>query len=91
MKTTKHKTTKCPTCGIDLNASSHKDSAPSEGDLSICCECGEILQYGADLGLEAVSKKELAKIERDDPEYYREVMAMQQQWEERDEDSRVPD
>ena len=91
MKTTQHKTTMCPTCGHKLNASSHADGAPSKEDLSICFECGEILRYEADLGLEAVSKEELAEIMRKDPDFYRKIMAMQQGWDERDENTRVPD
>jgi uncharacterized protein with PIN domain len=90
MKTTRHKATSCPTCGHKLDASSHADAAPSVKDFSICFECGEILQYEADFTLVAASKEELAEIERKDPGFHQELMAMQRQWDERDEDSRVP-
>lgn len=49
-------TTPCPKCGYLLEMTTalnnHPDTKPSEGDLSICLDCGEILQFNALLALE---------------------------------------
>jgi len=91
MKTTQHKASKCPTCGHKLNASSHHSGVPSAGDCSVCIDCGSILEYKEDLTLRGLTTEELAKIEHEEPHFYKEIMGLQRRVDERDEDSRVPD
>lgn len=48
----------CPNCGIKLDAaSSMKGHIPEEGDVSICIECAEILEYDDKLMLNKISKE----------------------------------
>lgn len=45
----------CPNCGYKSDAATCFDDdelTPVEGDLSICLNCGDFLQYGTDLILE---------------------------------------
>ena len=41
----------CPYCGIILDAVSSGKRPPAEGDLTLCCHCGEILLFGPRLSL----------------------------------------
>lgn len=59
----------CRTCGRLLDNSfegNGNDSAPEEGDLSICVYCGEIAQYDANLGLVNPDLSKATKDELDD-------------------------
>jgi hypothetical protein len=57
----------CPTCG-DLNdaASNEHGATPSEGDVSMCVNCGEITMFNADLSQRIPTEEEMAAI-RSDP------------------------
>ena len=41
----------CPYCDVKLDAISAGEKPPTEGELSICCYCGEILILGPRLSL----------------------------------------
>jgi hypothetical protein len=41
---------KCPACGTKLDAaSSHDKISPEPGDISVCAECGEILEFDREM------------------------------------------
>jgi len=44
---------KCPTCGEQLDAATPIDgeATPTEGDLSICLYCGEIMEFAEGMKL----------------------------------------
>ena len=41
----------CPYCGVELDAIASGQKPPGEGELSMCCHCGEILVFGPRLTL----------------------------------------
>jgi len=54
MKTHRFELTPCPTCGYTMDSASslNPDDAahpPTPGDYSVCFECGELLEFDADL------------------------------------------
>lgn len=55
-KDTRVPRTTCPSCKKKLDAAfSIKGRSPSEGDISICINCAEILVFGKDLILEEIT------------------------------------
>lgn len=56
----------CPFCKTTLTAATSIDlenpAVPNPGDVSICFECGEILQYTSDMALEPVDKSRLREL-----------------------------
>lgn len=62
LKTTRHRTSKCPTCSQKLNASTNiegEDISPTAGDITICTYCSTILQYDEELLLHRMEIDEL--------------------------------
>jgi hypothetical protein len=51
MRTTFTPSNPCANCGKPNDAASHKDSAPSEGSISICLYCNHVSIFRADLTL----------------------------------------
>jgi hypothetical protein len=52
----------CPTCGTTLNAASavgEADSKPSQGDFTLCINCGTIMRFGEKLELILCSQQEV--------------------------------
>ena len=69
----------CPYCLKKLNRAGHmnRQFRPRPGDFSVCIDCGNILQFDADL---RVIKPALSVVEqafRDDPAFEREVRSFQ--------------
>ena len=56
----------CPRCGHRLNGATNadprEDEAPDPGDLTVCASCEAFLTYGPDMGLVALSKREVAEL-----------------------------
>lgn len=43
---------RCPNCGRELDAATNfRGAVPRPGDLSLCCYCATLLEFGADLHL----------------------------------------
>lgn len=56
----------CPICSQKLDAvTSLKQDEPELGDVSICFQCGNILQFGSDLKLYQASKKTIGELKKD--------------------------
>lgn len=50
-------------CGKVLDAATGKDGhAPEPGNVSICWGCGQVLQFTAELGLQAMTDDEIATL-----------------------------
>ncbi len=52
----------CPVCKYEMDAAtciSEKKAKPSEGDLTLCLKCGEILIYGPEFKLGIPEIKDL--------------------------------
>ena len=63
----------CPTCGCVLDAASAADLSPTmpeAGDISICIQCGEILQFDKHMKLNKISEAELNRIASIDARTY---------------------
>lgn len=71
MSTTKLRKDFCPACGRKLDATTgvNSEDSPSEGDISFCLYCGEMLTFSADLTMEVLSQKDFntfsEKMQRD--------------------------
>lgn len=53
----------CPACGTVQDAATHKDNeavAPTEGDFSVCFDCGAICTFGPDLQLQYAAETDMA-------------------------------
>ena len=57
----------CPACDYKMDACTNLDgqSVPSEGDVSICFNCGAILEFTADLMLEMISEEKWEDLDAD--------------------------
>lgn len=58
----------CPFCGCKSDAATNMNDetlVPKSGDLSICINCGEFLQYGDNLVLDKMSESVLDDIDQD--------------------------
>jgi hypothetical protein len=67
----------CPTCGYTLDAVSEMGNgarAPEPGDASLCIDCGEILEFAADMTLAKINEGTVAKL---DPEDYDQLLMAQ--------------
>jgi hypothetical protein len=62
-----HRTTPtlCPTCGHKLDAATglDHDHKPSPGDLSVCIQCGEILEFDEEIKLILISEGTIEKLD----------------------------
>lgn len=69
----------CPYCNHLFTACSSygAQGTPSEGDISICINCAELLVFGSNLSLEKLSVVVLAQLAVSDPEVYRSLLAQQ--------------
>lgn len=67
----------CPHCGYGLDAHSIPFSldTPSEGDLSVCINCGGLLEFGKSMKVHALSEEMLIQVILEDPEAYAVLMA----------------
>lgn len=57
MKTHLHLNLRCPQCNTRLSASTNADGAtesPKPGDISICAQCLELLEYQTDMTFASV-------------------------------------
>lgn len=56
---------KCPTCGYEMDAATDiaGDARPSVGDISLCVNCGEVLEFCEGLRLEVASLKMLMQLD----------------------------
>lgn len=57
--------TKCPTCGYEMDAATclaDESARPTEGDLSVCLCCGELLAYTASLGVRILDLNDMLRI-----------------------------
>lgn len=66
----------CPYCDYKLNACSPPDSldSPSPGDLSVCINCGGLLELKRDLTVQALEESKLLQIRFADPEVFAALM-----------------
>jgi len=56
----------CPICSTKFDAAtSLQQYKPAPGDVSICIQCGNILQFGSDLELYQASKETIAELKKD--------------------------
>lgn len=63
----------CPHCGHVMDAAFAPDddeASPKEGNITICAECTELLQFGPDLKLEKLPDEVLKDIQENQPEDY---------------------
>ena len=69
----------CPYCGSKLDAASGLDEAakPKPGCLSVCIECAEICVFNEQLALEKPEHGTLEEVFAADPDFGREVHALQ--------------
>jgi uncharacterized protein with PIN domain len=68
---------RCPHCHEKLDAATGVDTEkdgepvrPVPGNISVCSYCGALLQYGADLRLQAMSEKEMRRFQALAPRQY---------------------
>lgn len=56
---------KCPTCGYEMDAATAiaGDGRPSVGDISLCINCGEVLEFSEGFRLEVASLKALMQLD----------------------------
>ena len=68
----KHPVSHCPQCNYKLDGSSHihgeSTTAPEEGDLSVCLNCGQVLTYEANQTMRKITVRELAAFMKENPE-----------------------
>lgn len=77
----------CPSCGIPLTGAIGVDgeNEPSEGDISVCFYCGEILTFKSDLSTNKISLDKLNEIRLNDIETYKMLMALSKKIKSKDE------
>ena len=58
----------CPYCGTQHNVGLNmlEDGKPRPGDLSVCSECAQVLEFDSNSSLVAVSDQKLKKLYRED-------------------------
>lgn len=76
---------RCPYCATRLDGSSSvsKDGTvhmPSPRNFTICTECGNILQYDADLRVRKPKEEDLEQMKANQPDDYRMLKAMSLLW-----------
>lgn len=72
--------TLCPYCSHKLDAFADGSAqAPVEGDASVCIDCGGILFIQADMTPRKPKQGELLMIMVKDPQWYDQMIGMQQQ------------
>lgn len=79
----------CPACGKRLNrvAAVDGDRAPAEGDLSVCAHCGELLQFGAQMRMQRLTKEKFDELPRDCQEALKTAQRMAPDYKENQMDS----
>lgn len=58
---------RCPACSYKLDGATvahGEDAQPSEGDNSICLNCGQLLKYQADLTLRKATAEDVRELMR---------------------------
>ncbi len=56
----------CPTCDKTLDGfTSFEEHSPGPEDITVCCYCGEVLQFTEEMALEKISDEVMAEL---DPE-----------------------
>lgn len=61
---------RCPTCDYKLDGATvahGEDTLPSEGDASVCLNCGQVLVYQADLTVRKATATDVRKIMEEAP------------------------
>jgi len=55
---------KCPTCGTKLSAATavKHDESPKPGSLTVCIECGTVLEFGASMELRVMTPEQVAAL-----------------------------
>ena len=58
----------CPECNTELNAATGigHEYTPSKDDITVCAECGEILQFNEDLSLRSIDDGVLDELKAQD-------------------------
>lgn len=70
----------CPHCGHTLNAASSADGAsvaPEAGDATVCIVCAEVMFFRPDMSLRRPNPGELMTMLFREPEWARDLAAMQ--------------
>lgn len=61
----------CPGCGVELSAASAShDASPTVGAVTVCIECGAVLEFGEGLLLRALTPEQVDAL----PEYLRDAV-----------------
>lgn len=55
---------KCPTCGYEMDAATclRGDGRPEVGDISLCINCGECLEFGKEFALQIATLDALVSL-----------------------------
>ena len=62
----------CPSCSTKLDAATSVEGAvPKPGDLSVCVECGEVLQFTNDFSLERMPEEVWDQLPKKQQEFLR--------------------
>ena len=76
------KRSECVNCGVTLNAatnvSGNKQEEPQPGTITVCSECGEIMEFTIDLSLAHIDDETLETIKRETPSQYEHLMKASQ-------------
>ncbi|HTH42901.1 MAG TPA: hypothetical protein VL498_07035 [Terracidiphilus sp.] len=70
METYRHNLTSCPQCRHELDAATKvtgNAGGPDPGDLTVCLNCGTILQFTPALALERASRETLSDFLQKEP------------------------
>jgi hypothetical protein len=67
MKITKLKPRPCPYCGYSLNAASNPNGdTPEPGDITMCSDCRNWLEFGEDMELLKTSNQRINEANKED-------------------------
>lgn len=64
VKTTRHELRKCPACGYELDTSNSLSGAsqgPGPGDVTVCIDCGVLLEFGEGMEYVLLEDEELKR------------------------------
>lgn len=66
----------CPHCGavFDMVTGVNSDEKPSEGDVSVCIDCGNVNTFDSEGNLEMASDEFMSNIKENYPEDYNKLM-----------------
>lgn len=63
---------KCPTCGYECDAATciHGEHRPRPGDISLCINCGDVLQFSSDYTVKIATLSALVSLS---PKQHRDI------------------